>query len=502
MIWTPKVFEEAIQALRASNSVTRVCQNLSTLWGETISTKALDCAFRRGQLQRPALYLANPAEIPDLVPVTRWNPKTLQQASQVLRRHGTVVQACIEISDLLGWTVTPMSLQKAFKVAGRKPPGTYVDKVLKHEAVRAQAAKAAQSSHRATFEAAAKKPVFFGRSSDHPGPRGFERVMPVEGDEEQQDEKAQHLEVVRLVQKGKGSIEAIADALDCAPKEARRRIDAAASAGYNVKWHGETVAFVPDRPADPSEALHVPWDGRERCFGVIADSHAGSITHEKEGQIAFINMAHQCGAEEIWHAGDVVEGTYYFRQGQLEQYAVGYEAQSKDALEGLPRLKGLKYRIVAGNHDFTYQREVGLDPVKNMALVHGRDDITPMGYPIGRLVYGDDPDNMFKVELAHPKTRPAYAASWPIQKFVERMQGGSKPHILVMGHLHSHLTGDFRSIWCVMPGCWQWATTYESSQGLEPAVGGVLVWVRREGREFKIRHEWHAMRAKPVSWHK
>jgi hypothetical protein len=143
---------------------------------------------------------------------------------------------------------------------------------------------------------------------------------------------------------------------------------------------------------------------------------------------------------------------------------------------------------------------VGLDPVDNMVRASGRSDMTAMGYPIGRLVYGDDPDTMLKVELAHPKARPAYAASWPLQKFVERMQGGSKPHILAMGHLHSYICADFRSILCMMPGCWQAATTFEASQGLEPAVGGVLLWVRREGRSFVFRHEWHALRAKPVQW--
>lgn len=487
MIWNHARIKTAIAVLKTNNSVTEVCRELSATWNEEVSFKALTCAFLRYGYKKPTHYLDPKQE--RTVP-SKWSAKLLKTIIPTLKRYGTVAQACAEISIQVGWNVTATALRKAFMNAGMKTPATYVDPELKSVAWKAQAALGGQRH--------AKNCNVPQGMSAPAAIRGKGPVGPVASEEEKQE----HLEIVRLVQKGKGSVEALADALDCAPKEARRRIDAAAAAGYNVKWHGDSPVFAADRPADHSDALYVPWDGKERCFGVISDSHAGSITHEKEGQIAFINMAHQCGAEEIWHAGDLVEGTYYFRQGQLEQYAIGYEAQSKDALEGLPRLKGLKYRIVAGNHDFTYQREVGLDPVKNMALVHGRDDITPMGYPIGRLVYGDDPENLFKVELAHPKTRPAYAASWPVQKFVERMQGGSKPHILVMGHLHSHLTGDFRSIWCVMPGCWQWATTYESSQGLEPAVGGVLVWVRREGREFKIRHEWHAMRSKPVTWHK
>jgi predicted phosphodiesterase len=367
-----------------------------------------------------------------------------------------------------------------------KAPAAYVNPELKQQCWHDRAALASQGR---------KKPYVKGFAAPA-AIRGKGPVGPVVSEEEKQE----HLEIVRLVQKGKGSIEAIADVLNCAPKDARQRIAAAAAAGYNVKWHGDGVVFAPDRPADPSDALYVPWDGTERCFGVISDSHAGSIGYEKEGQIAFIKMAHQCGAEEIWHAGDLLEGTYYFRGGQMEQTAVGYEAQTREALEGLPALPGLNYRILTGNHDFVYFKEVGLDPIANMVKASGRTDMTAMGYPVGRLVYGDDPDTLLKIELAHPKTRPAYAASWPLQKFVERMQGGSKPHVLVMGHLHSMILGEFRSILCLMPGCWQAATTFEASQGLEPAVGGVLLWIRREGREFKIRHEWHALRARPVQW--
>jgi predicted phosphodiesterase len=187
-----------------------------------------------------------------------------------------------------------------------------------------------------------------------------------------------------------------------------------------------------------------------------------------------------------------------------EVRVMGFDNQVDDALRIMPIKPGLHYWAVVGNHEAnSWQKTIGMSP--GAALVRraqemGRQDIHHVGDIQGRVVFGKG-EQAIKVELAHPKASGnTYAISYPVQKWVERMPGGAKPHILISGHLHTFSVLDVRNVVCVQPGCFEHSTPYTREMGLHPAVGGVVIWARRDGLSLRFRSEWVATRTKPVDW--
>jgi predicted phosphodiesterase len=509
MIWTPKVYEEATAALQASNSVTRVCQDLSARWGELISPKALDCAFRRGKLKQPAQWLSGPAG----QPAVHWTNKVAKQCAQVIRRHGTVVQACEEISTLLGRTVTPSGLQKVFLSAGLKPPGTYVDKKLRKVALSQQSARAAQYNHKAAFNGAAKAtgpagPVSRGAVAG-PGPRGYEQTYQVgeEGQDERQDSQFNQ-KFLTLVQKQIRTINELADQMDVPPKVIRQTIASLQQQGYGVTLERDQIvgfsAEVVHEVKDAQELTAQPGTDGTYCFGAVADTHFGSKYCDEEAFVQYVEYAYSLGVRHILHAGDILTGLLNHHGMSFEVKTLGFDNQVELALSVMPQKPGLSYFGICGNHELnSWTKSISMSP--GAALVRraremGRNDIHHVGDVQGRVVFGKG-EQSIKVELAHPKVSGStYAISYPVQKWVERMPGGAKPHILLSGHLHQFSVLNVRNVVCVQPGCFEHSTPYTREMGLHPAVGGVVIWAKRDGLNLWFRNEWVATRTKPVDW--
>jgi len=55
-------------------------------------------------------------------------------------------------------------------------------------------------------------------------------------------------------------------------------------------------------------------------------------------------------------------------------------------------------------------------------------------------------DNGCKIRLRHPGGGTAYAVSYKIQKYMEALSGGKKPHLLFDGHFHKALYLFYRNI--------------------------------------------------------
>ena len=403
-----------------------------------------------------------------------WTPEVMDEAREVLRRHEKSRDAASELSQRWGRSVSSERLARAF--------------LRRNESIRNYLGGGPVTPN--------------SQSGNDLSQGGSEAAIFPTGEPAPESTADPHLEVVRVVQGGASTLEAVCDRLRCPPSEARTRVLEARAAGYDLSLTDTTIAFqAADEPAEVHAVERAPATEKDPVFfAAISDTHFGAAEMAGGQFQEFVEEAHSRGVRHVLHAGDIFEGTYH-RGHQYEVAEVGFERQCAAGLSVLPELPGLHYYLITGNHDWNcYHKAVGMDPGRAFearARQAGREDVHHLGHQQGRVQLGD-----VRIELAHPSGGSAYAKSYPVQKWIERYEGGDKPHILIFGHYHSYMVIENRNVCAIMPGCWKFQGTFEQSKGLQPAVGGALIWAWRDEVGMRFRHEWRRWWPTGVTWQK
>jgi predicted phosphodiesterase len=384
----------------------------------------------------------------------KWTEDRIQEAVELAKQHDTLGNLAVTLSQLWEEKVSPKAIAKAFLRYGMK-------------------------------------------ASDYllgPSPRPKTSAGPTK-------QANPHIELIRAVQRGAKTLENLCDSLGCTPSEGRKRVAAAREAGYDLVISDTTIAFeaVAQKPQVVALDAPTPTATEPMVFAAISDTHFGA----KEMALAefheFVDYAYSLGVRHIYHAGDVFEGTYH-RGHQYEVAQAGFENQCQAAINGFPQKDGLNYWFITGNHDWnSFHKACGMDPGKEFAAraeMAGRTDIHHLGNTQGRVQMGD-----LRIEMAHPDGGTSYAKSYKMQKWIEKYEGGNKPHVLIFGHYHSYLVLEDRNVTAMHPGCWKFQGAFEQRKGLQPAVGGAIIWAWRDETGMRFRHEWRRWWPRGVEWH-
>jgi hypothetical protein len=218
-------------------------------------------------------------------------------------------------------------------------------------------------------------------------------------------------------------------------------------------------------------------------FGLTGDTHGGSIAQQITNLNHYVDAAYRAGVRHILHAGDVHAGENVYRGQLRDLFAQGADQQVLVADRTLPRRPGLKWYLLGGNHDFSFIKASGFNPVAELA--RRRDDVTYVGYDMADVPLTDRVD----VRLWHPHGGVPYAISYRLQKGIEQMaleelqraisyQENPRMRIVGSGHLHVRLDGIGRGpITGIQVGCWEGQTNYLKRKALFPQIGGYIIKV-------------------------
>jgi predicted phosphodiesterase len=310
------------------------------------------------------------------------------------------------------------------------------------------------------------------------GPRALS-VVPDEGDD-------WLIEALRK-RKDSASVEELADAYDIAPRRVREALERLGAKGYRVGEEEQQVVL--HRAPPPSDNVHkVLFRGKTLRFGVVSDTHLGS----KGERLDELHHAYKIFADEgittVYHPGDLVCGKGIF-PGQLNEVNLHtYESQVDYAIANYPHVKGITTHIIAGNHDLEGEfGKVGANPV--VATCNARPD----------MVYGGDYRATYelpqgtRIYMLHPKGGLSYALSYKVQKIAESFEGGSKPHLCLVGHYHRRGSFEWRNIQMLLSGCFEGGGSFGARLGLgEPAVGfhTIEMTVADDGSIVKFLPRW------------
>lgn len=173
-------------------------------------------------------------------------------------------------------------------------------------------------------------------------------------------------------------------------------------------------------------------------FGIISDTHIGEKMFD-EGLLKYAGERFRAeGVKDVYHVGDILEGMSG-RDGQVYDLAqIGFSAQIKYAEEIFKKyFKDLTIYAIQGNHDNWYKirNNGGIIVGEEMQNRLGKDRFIYLGENEADVKLADG----VTMKLFHPNDGTAYATSYKLQKMIESLEAGKKPHILLQGHYHKAL---------------------------------------------------------------
>jgi predicted phosphodiesterase len=223
-----------------------------------------------------------------------------------------------------------------------------------------------------------------------------------------------------------------------------------------------------------SGSLHVPtggkkhvidFSGEEVTFGVMSDTHVGSIWTDPDHILkAFEEMKKQ-GCTMLFHAADLVDGMMG-RPGDLYELShVGYKAQRDEAVRIFSQWK-LPLYIPSGNHDGSFNTKLGagMDIVEDVCS--RLEGANYLGINDGDLII-----NGVTIKLWHGGDGNAYTISYRDQKLIESFTGGEKPNILITGHIHKAYYFFYRNIHTIGAGSMQKQSGWMRAKKLQAHTG-------------------------------
>jgi predicted phosphodiesterase len=225
-----------------------------------------------------------------------------------------------------------------------------------------------------------------------------------------------------------------------------------------------------------SQLRKVPIDfgGEQVRFGVLSDSHMGSLYENMELLHAAYDMFSKEGITRVFNCGDICEGHYTSKrsQHQFEVRVHGYDKQAEYVIDNYPRADGITTELITGNHDATFYKSVGADIGKYIAGV--RDDINYHGNMESDVEIKTDNGSAI-VRMFHPDGGTAYAMSYKFQKIVESMSGGHKPNVLLLGHYHKSEYAFYMNVHVIQAGTTQHQTPFMRGKHMPAHMGFWIV---------------------------
>jgi len=249
---------------------------------------------------------------------------------------------------------------------------------------------------------------------------------------------------------------------------------------------GELKQLLDDKFQPESKETVYDFSGDVIKFAVISDMHIGSQFTIEDRISAALDECKRQGVSLVLFSGDVTEGMSG-RDGHVYELThIGYHAQRQAAISLLEPWKYyFTFKAISGNHDLWYASKA------NMGALIVKDICDSIGCEYLGEHEAVIMMNGVKVMLWHGEDGASYALSYRIQKIIESLSGGEKPHILITGHDHKQGYFFTRNIHTVMGGCLQKQTPWMRRKRLAAHEGFWIIEATIKDSEVKkFKPEW------------
>ena len=204
-------------------------------------------------------------------------------------------------------------------------------------------------------------------------------------------------------------------------------------------------SYKPNREKEvkpPMEELH------KMTFGVISDTHYGSIYSQPSMVNTFVYEAYNRGIKLIYHGGDICDGDYA-RKRPIHPYEVhewGPSGQLYYVAKTLPKYPGLVYRGITASHDQTHLFNYGFNFGEKLAEM--RSDFIFLGQDRAF----DKIDNC-TIELFHPGGGTSRILSTKPQNKLDQVPPTQRVDLSLWGHYHKNYNAYYANEHIILLPC-------------------------------------------------
>jgi hypothetical protein len=220
----------------------------------------------------------------------------------------------------------------------------------------------------------------------------------------------------------------------------------------------------------PKRSVTIPSDKDYVRFIMYGDTQLGSYYERIDVIAAVYQYAKEKGIDKVLHTGDVFDGHKVYNGQEFEVHKHGWDQQKKHGLKVFPKVAGVNTYFITGNHDASLTKLAGVNVGEEWS--QARPDWHYLGQDYGRITFQTPSGETLNVDMIHPDGGTAYAISYRSQRIIEQMEGGTKPHILGIGHFHkAELLPQYRNICAIQTACCQNQTPFMKRKPTAAHVG-------------------------------
>ena len=224
---------------------------------------------------------------------------------------------------------------------------------------------------------------------------------------------------------------------------------------------------------------HHPWNPKRIKLGFLPDTHIGSKFFDKEIFEDAVRTFDREKVDAVYHVGDIIEGMSN-RDGHIYELDIlGTTKQVEYACELLQKIKQPLY-FLEGNHQDWAMRKGNQGVEVGKMIEH----VLPNAKKIGDMVADVTLAKNIRLRISH-EGASAYALSYSGQKRINALEGGTKPNIIMNGHLHKSLYMFYRNIHYFEAGSMQRQTPFMAMKGSPAMLGYWVLDLAIQGGQLK-----------------
>ncbi len=222
-------------------------------------------------------------------------------------------------------------------------------------------------------------------------------------------------------------------------------------------------------------------------IGVIPDTHIGSKFFRQDIFDDMLKRFNKEKVDVVYHLGDVIEGMSN-REGHIYELDIlGTSNQIRLSSDLLSQIKQ-PFFFITGNHD-EWSKKKGNQGILVGDILESKIKNSKF---LGEYLANIQLHPNITLKLTH-EGNTAYALSYSGQKRINSMQGGTKPNIILNGHLHKSLYMMYRNIHYFESGVIQDQTPFMAMKG-SPAMTGFWIldlYMNKRGIS-RLKPQFHA----------
>jgi len=211
------------------------------------------------------------------------------------------------------------------------------------------------------------------------------------------------------------------------------------------------------------------YDSKKVKLGVFSDPHFGSKFFDYQAFDHAVKTFNKEKVDAIYIPGDVIEGMSTRPGHVYELEHIGNTAQINHAAQMLGQFKQPIY-FITGNHDEWAKKKSDQGTLVGPEIASRVKGSTFLGEYTADIKLNPN----VTMRLTH-EGATAYALSYSLQKRINALSGGTKPDILLNGHLHKMLYLYYRNIQAMECGTLLKQTPFMQMLGSPAHVGFTIL---------------------------